>query len=92
MPVFDSKKNGKMGRDEQIEEREVLDSIFPEEITGAPDHSSSGIAQLTGSADISQTSYRISIALDIAHQAEDADPCTIPQGCYGFYAIYLHMF
>jgi hypothetical protein len=23
-----------MGRDEQIEEREVLDSIFPEEITG----------------------------------------------------------
>ena len=26
-----------MGRDEQIEEREVLDSIFPEEITGAHD-------------------------------------------------------
>jgi hypothetical protein len=24
-----------MGREEQIEEREVLDSIFPEEITGA---------------------------------------------------------
>lgn len=24
----------KMGREEQIEEREVLDSIFPEEITG----------------------------------------------------------
>lgn len=24
----------KMGRDEQIEEREVLDSIFPDEITG----------------------------------------------------------
>jgi hypothetical protein len=23
-----------MGRDEQIEEREVLDSIFPDEITG----------------------------------------------------------
>ena len=26
---------GKMGREEQIEEREVLDSIFPDEITGA---------------------------------------------------------
>ena len=26
--------NGTMGRDEQIEEREVLDSIFPDEITG----------------------------------------------------------
>jgi hypothetical protein len=25
---------GNMGRDEQIEEREVLDSIFPDEITG----------------------------------------------------------
>jgi hypothetical protein len=24
-----------MGRDEQVEEREVLDSIFPKEITGA---------------------------------------------------------
>ena len=26
-----------MGRDEQIEEREVLDSIFPDEITGEKD-------------------------------------------------------
>ena len=26
--------DGKMGREEQIEEREVLDSIFPDEITG----------------------------------------------------------
>lgn len=25
-----------MGREEQIEEREVLDSIFPDEITGEP--------------------------------------------------------
>ena len=25
-----------MGREEQIEEREVLDSIFPDEITGRP--------------------------------------------------------
>ncbi|PWY80615.1 RWD-domain-containing protein [Aspergillus heteromorphus CBS 117.55] len=36
-----------MGREDQIEEREVLDSIFPEEIT-----------------DLSDTSYRISIALE----------------------------
>lgn len=77
-----------MGRDEQIEEREVLDSIFSEEITGAPDLSSSGIAQLTDPIDISDTSYRISIALDIAHQAEDADPCTTSQECSGFYAPY----
>ncbi|KAK3989214.1 RWD domain-containing protein [Cladorrhinum sp. PSN332] len=37
-----------MGREDQIEEREVLDSIFPDEIT-----------------DISETEYRISIALDL---------------------------
>lgn len=27
-------ENGNMGQEEQIEEREVLDSIFPDEITG----------------------------------------------------------
>lgn len=27
-----------MGREEQIEEREVLDSIFPDEIIGSPTH------------------------------------------------------
>ncbi|MCJ1311488.1 hypothetical protein MMC25_005160 [Agyrium rufum] len=47
-----------MGRDEQVEEREVLDSIFPDEIT-----------------DISDTSYRISVALDVTPQdEEDPDP------------------
>ncbi|MCJ1303117.1 hypothetical protein MMC08_005924 [Hypocenomyce scalaris] len=47
-----------MGRDEQKEEREVLDSIFPEEIT-----------------DISDTSYRISIALDVTQQdGDDSEP------------------
>lgn len=86
------KKNGNMGRDEQIEEREVLDSIFSEEITGAPDLSCSGIAQLTDPPDISQTSYRISIALDIAHQAEDADPCTTSPDGPDLFAIYLHSF
>ena len=31
---FSVRRDGKMGREEQIEEREVLDSIFPDEITG----------------------------------------------------------
>ncbi|OAA64942.1 Ubiquitin-conjugating enzyme/RWD-like protein [Cordyceps fumosorosea ARSEF 2679] len=46
-----------MGREEQVEEREVLDSIFPEEIT-----------------DVSETEYRISIALDIPNHPEDEEP------------------
>lgn len=49
-----------MGREEQIEEREVLDSIFPDEIT-----------------DISDTSYRISIALDVPGQDEEAETPTL---------------
>ncbi|KAM0666585.1 hypothetical protein ACQRIT_005341 [Beauveria bassiana] len=46
-----------MGREEQVEEREVLDSIFPEEIT-----------------DVSETEFRISIALDIPDHPEDEEP------------------
>ncbi|KAK4944225.1 Protein gir2 [Elasticomyces elasticus] len=48
-----------MGVEEQKEEREVLDSIFPDEIT-----------------DLSDTSYRISIALDVpgAEHEEEAEP------------------
>ncbi|KAH8697535.1 RWD domain-containing protein [Talaromyces proteolyticus] len=47
-----------MGREEQVEEREVLDSIFPEEIS-----------------DVSETSYRITITLDIEPEAEsDEEP------------------
>jgi len=42
-----------MGREDQIEEREVLESIFPDEIT-----------------DISDTEYRISIALDLPPDEE----------------------
>ncbi|KAJ5089493.1 RWD domain-containing protein [Penicillium argentinense] len=50
-----------MGREDQTEEREVLDSIFPEEIT-----------------DISDTSYRVSIALDVPEvEGEDAEQPTI---------------
>ncbi|KAG7006664.1 hypothetical protein G7Y79_00013g034360 [Physcia stellaris] len=48
-----------MGREEQLEEREVLDSIFPDEIT-----------------DISESSYKVSIPLDVEHQDEEAEkPC-----------------
>lgn len=45
-----------MGVDEQKEEREVLDSIFPDEIQ-----------------DISDTAYRVSIALDLPSDAEQLD-------------------
>lgn len=45
-----------MGIDEQKEEREVLDSIFPDEIQ-----------------DISDTAYRVSIALDLPSDAEPLD-------------------
>ncbi|EKG19561.1 hypothetical protein MPH_03425 [Macrophomina phaseolina MS6] len=46
-----------MGREEQKEEREVLDSIFPDEIT-----------------DISDTEYRVSIALDVENEPGDDSP------------------
>jgi len=45
-----------MGRDDQKEEREVLDSIFPDEIQ-----------------DISDTEYRISIALDVKQESEEEE-------------------
>lgn len=45
-----------MGVDEQKEEREVLDSIFPDEIQ-----------------DISDTAYRVSIALDLPSDAGELD-------------------
>ncbi|KAK1781351.1 RWD domain-containing protein [Copromyces sp. CBS 386.78] len=49
-----------MGREEQIEEREVLDSIFPDEIQ-----------------DISDTEYRISIALDIPDDKAEEPPSMV---------------
>ncbi|TLD34774.1 RWD-domain-containing protein [Venturia nashicola] len=50
-----------MGLEEQKEEREVLDSIFPEEITGSTH----------ARTDISETEYRISIQLDITQDESD---------------------
>lgn len=69
-----------MGRDEQKEEREVLDSIFPEEITG----SSSQLSPMQNpayfadfAADISETEYRISILLDVTNaEGDDSEPRT----------------
>jgi len=45
-----------MGREEQREEREVLDSIFPDEIQ-----------------DVSDTEYRITIALDVPAQGDEEE-------------------
>ena len=60
-----------MGRDEQIEEREVLESIFPEEIIGLRSLRAQWTYSLTMNSDLSDTSYRISIALDVAEHNED---------------------
>ncbi|EED24265.1 RWD domain protein (Gir2), putative [Talaromyces stipitatus ATCC 10500] len=49
-----------MGREDQVEEREVLDSIFPEEIT-----------------DLSDTSYRITIKLDVDEDEENEEAPTL---------------
>ncbi|RMZ79695.1 hypothetical protein DV738_g3214, partial [Chaetothyriales sp. CBS 135597] len=55
-------KTASMGVDEQKEEREVLESIFPDEIT-----------------DLSDTSYRLSISLDVPNEAgDDGDPTDPP--------------
>ncbi|KAJ2971866.1 hypothetical protein NQ176_g7484 [Zarea fungicola] len=64
-----------MGREDQIEEREVLDSIFPEEITGSfsPALPLLDIV-LTLLIDISETEFRISVALDIPDHPEDEEP------------------
>ena len=61
-----------MGVEEQKEEREVLDSIFPDEITGR--HMQRSIAARVtdkGLTDVSDTAYRISIALDVPDDQQD---------------------
>lgn len=71
--------NGTMGREEQAEEREVLDSIFPEEITGIefprPLANILSWPLTTFKPDISDTSYQVSIALDVDFRsADDEEP------------------
>ncbi|KAI5209763.1 RWD-domain-containing protein [Aureobasidium subglaciale] len=51
-----------MGREEQTEEREVLDSIFPDEITEWVEHCADE------KADISETEYRVSIELEVTEE------------------------
>ncbi|KAG8675237.1 Protein gir2 [Fusarium poae] len=54
-----------MGREDQVEEREVLESIFPEEIT-----------------DISETEFRVSVALDIPDEEDKEPPSMLLQVRY----------
>ncbi|EKJ78796.1 hypothetical protein HYE68_006375 [Fusarium pseudograminearum] len=54
-----------MGREDQVEEREVLESIFPEEIT-----------------DISETEFRVSVALDIPDEEDEEPPTMLLQVRY----------
>ncbi|KAI9728722.1 MAG: hypothetical protein M1828_002828 [Chrysothrix sp. TS-e1954] len=66
-----------MGREEQKEEREVLDSIFPDEITGdSPIAPKIRYLHTKLCADVSETEYRISITLEApSDHAENApDP------------------
>lgn len=64
-----------MGRDEQIEEREVLDSIFPDEITGNIRITRYDACADKLLADISDSSYRVSIALDVTFKdGDDTEP------------------
>ncbi|KAF2796161.1 RWD-domain-containing protein [Melanomma pulvis-pyrius CBS 109.77] len=53
-----------MGIEEQQEEREVLEAIFPEEISGR--------------LNVSETEFRVSIVLDVnQHEDEESEPPTI---------------
>ncbi|KAF5026485.1 hypothetical protein F66182_1407 [Fusarium sp. NRRL 66182] len=54
-----------MGREDQVEEREVLESIFPDEIT-----------------DISETEFRVSVALDILDEEDEEPPTMLLQVRY----------
>jgi hypothetical protein len=62
-----------MGVEEQKEEREVLDSIFPDEITGSVFLCQRTVQSLLISCiDLSESSYRVSITLDAPADAHDA--------------------
>jgi very-short-patch-repair endonuclease len=64
-----------MGIEDQKEEREVLESIFPDEITGTPPQiaTASPIANNT-CADVSETEFRVAIQLDDGrHEDEERE-------------------
>ncbi|KAL9577394.1 MAG: hypothetical protein Q9212_006388 [Teloschistes hypoglaucus] len=68
-----------MGREEQIEEREVLDSIFPDEIIGDNFSPKWSVPTKTNSGgDIDEKSYRITIKPQIENpNAPDTEPPTL---------------
>ena len=80
---FDSSHDRRQGReamglDEQKEEREVLESIFPDEITGPCPRPISTGTHLTLLTDISETSFRVSITLDVQDASDPpSEPPTI---------------
>lgn len=62
-----------MGVEDQQEEREVLESIFPEEITGIVCSCVQLFLHYTYFfADVSETEFRISIQLEVTPGDEDA--------------------
>lgn len=64
-----------MGVEDQQEEREVLESIFPDEITGTPTatHPRPPRTTYSRSADVSETEFRVSILLDVTPGEEDPE-------------------
>jgi hypothetical protein len=60
-----------MGVEDQQEEREVLESIFPEEITGRPPGKLSHLQRTDKCADVSETEFRILITLDDGRHEDD---------------------
>lgn len=67
----------RMGKEEQKEEREVLDSIFPDEITGIGSFALPK-TKLTTLADVSDTEYRISINLDVTGEDGEEEDARKP--------------
>jgi hypothetical protein len=62
-----------MGVEDQQEEREVLESIFPDEITGIYHYTSSKPQIVTVFIDVSETEFRIAIKLDDGRHEDEED-------------------
>ena len=60
-----------MGVEDQKEEREVLESIFPEEITGRPLGQRLHVLHTHNCVDVSETEFRILITLDDGRHEDD---------------------
>ena len=63
-----------MGIEDQQEEREVLESIFPDEITGSIFDATQLLVSTYTSADVSETEFRVAITLDDGrHEDEERE-------------------